>query len=138
LFYTNIQRSADEILINQKENFVSKENSLLNIKDMALEFYNAISEPDFSLCEIGNLLNRNWLSKRELSSKISNNFIDEIYERALEYGAIGGKILGAGGGGFLYLIAENENHELIKSKIPELKSVNFRFEPIGTRILINQ
>jgi D-glycero-alpha-D-manno-heptose-7-phosphate kinase len=138
LFYTNIQRSADEILSNQKENFNTKEIILLNIKEMASTFYNALSKTDFSLYEIGDLLNKNWLSKRELSTKISNDFIDELYERSLFYGALGGKILGAGGGGFLYLIAKNEHHELIKSKIPELKSVNFRFEPIGTRILINQ
>jgi len=138
LFYTNIQRSADDILLNQKENFKTKEDSLLHIKSMTLDFYNALNNQNIDLTKIGELLNKNWLSKKSLSNKISNTYIDQIYERAICNGAIGGKILGAGGGGFLFLVAKKQSHDLIKSKLPELKAVNFRFEPIGTRILINQ
>jgi D-glycero-alpha-D-manno-heptose-7-phosphate kinase len=72
-----------------------------------------------------------------LSEKVSNSLIDNYYEAALKNGAYGGKILGAGGGGFLFLIAPKENHSKIIKTLDKLEMVDFNFEPIGTRTLLN-
>lgn len=137
LFYTNIQRSADEVLSDQKSGFSSNEKNLLNIKDLAMQFKNIINEPRFSLTELGQMLHKNWLFKKELSKKVSNNLIDTYYEKAIQNGAVGGKILGAGGGGFIYLLAPKKDHANIISELSGLEHVPFNFEPIGTRTLLN-
>jgi D-glycero-alpha-D-manno-heptose-7-phosphate kinase len=86
---------------------------------------------------LGQLLHQNWLSKKGLSDKISNSLIDTYYDAAIKNGAFGGKILGAGGGGFLFLLANKENHSKIVKSLNKLELVNFNFEPIGTRTLLN-
>ena len=83
------------------------------------------------------MLHQNWLSKKELSNKVSNSIIDSYYNDALKNGAYGGKILGAGGGGFLFLIAPKNNHSKIIKALNKLEMVDFNFEPIGTRTLLN-
>jgi D-glycero-alpha-D-manno-heptose-7-phosphate kinase len=137
LFYTDIQRSADEVLSAQKNAFGTNENNLLEIKKLAIKFYDLINEPEIRLKKIGQLLHQNWLSKKGLSNKVSNSKIDFYYEEALKNGAYGGKILGAGGGGFLFLIAPKNNHAKIIKALNKLEIVNFNFEPIGTRTLLN-
>jgi D-glycero-alpha-D-manno-heptose-7-phosphate kinase len=137
LFYTDIQRSADEVLIDQKNAFGINEKNLLEIKELAIKFYDLISEPEIRLKKIGQLLHQNWLSKKALSNKVSNNLIDSYYEEALKNGAYGGKILGAGGGGFLFLIAPKNNHSKIIKALNKLEMVEFNFEPIGTRTLLS-
>jgi len=137
LFYTDIQRSADDVLSDQKSSFSSNEKKLLEIKGLAAEFYDLISQPKIRLEKLGQLLHQNWLSKKMLSEKVSNNLIDNYYEEALKSGAYGGKILGAGGGGFLFLIAPKEKHAKIIKTLDKLEMVDFNFEPIGTRTLLN-
>ena len=137
LFYTDIQRSADEVLSDQKNSFGSNEDKMLEIKDLAIQFYNLVCEPNLNLDQLGRLLHQNWLSKKGLSDKISNSLIDTYYSAAMENGAYGGKILGAGGGGFLFLLADKENHPKIIESLNQLELVNFNFEPIGTRTLLN-
>ena len=137
LFYTNIQRSADEVLNDQKTAFNVNEMNLLEIKDMALDFYNIFNETDLKLYKLGHLLNQNWLLKKALSQKVSNNLIDTYYQGAMQNGALGGKILGAGGGGFLFMIAPKKDHGKIIQALNGLEVVNFNFEPIGTRTLVN-
>jgi D-glycero-alpha-D-manno-heptose-7-phosphate kinase len=137
LFYTNIQRSADEILTDQKSTFSINEKNLLEIKELAIEFHNIINEPLIRLDKLGELLHQNWLSKKALSHKISNNLIDNYYHTAMLNGALGGKILGAGGGGFLFLIAPKKLHSQIIRSLKGLEVVNFGFEPVGTRTLLN-
>lgn len=137
LFYTDIQRSADEVLSDQKNSFGSNEDKMLEIKDLAIQFYNLVCEPKLNLDQLGRLLHQNWVSKKGLSDKISNSLIDTYYSAAMENGAYGGKILGAGGGGFLFLLADKENHPKIIESLNQLELVNFNFEPIGTRTLLN-
>jgi len=100
LFYTDIQRSADEVLSDQKNSFGVNEDKMLEIKDLAIQFYKLVCEPNMNLEQLGQLLHQNWLSKKGLSDKISNSVIDTYYNAAIKNGAYGGKILGAGGGGF--------------------------------------
>jgi D-glycero-alpha-D-manno-heptose-7-phosphate kinase len=137
LFYTDIQRSADEVLSDQKKSFDINEKNLLEIKELAIDFYNKVNEPMIRLDQLGALLHQNWLSKKTLSKKVSNSMIDNYYELALHNGAVGGKILGAGGGGFLFLIAPKQNHPAIIQALNGLEVVDFNFEPVGTRTLLN-
>ena len=82
-------------------------------------------------------MHNNWVSKKALSKKISNTLIDEYYQTALQNGALGGKILGAGGGGFLFVIAEKKNHSIIAKALKGLEMVDYHFEPVGPRTLLN-
>jgi len=89
------------------------------------------------LKDFGKLLDETWQLKRSLSSKVSNPVIDEIYERAKKIGAIGGKLLGAGGGGFMLFFAPPELHQKIKEEIKGL-FVPFKFENQGSQIIFYQ
>lgn len=137
LFYTDIQRSADEVLSDQKIGYSVNEDNLINIKNLAVNFYDIVNEPTLRLDKLGSLLHQNWLSKKALSHKVSNSLIDQYYQTALKNGAIGGKILGAGGGGFLFVIAEKKDHSNIIKSLKGLELVDFNFEPVGTRTLLN-
>jgi D-glycero-alpha-D-manno-heptose-7-phosphate kinase len=93
-----------------------------------------------SLCRndpdvVGEVLHESWLIKRQIAANISSGRIDEWYQTARRHGAIGGKILGAGGGGFLLLYAHPHRHDQIVSALPELNRVPFAFEPQGSKII---
>jgi len=90
---------------------------------------------DGDLGDFGRLLHENWQLKRKLSSRISTTEIDAIYEAGRAAGAIGGKILGAGGGGFLLLFARPEDQPKIRAKLDKLLYVPFRFEALGSQII---
>jgi len=87
------------------------------------------------LAEFGRLLHENWALKRRLSSRISTAEIDAIYEAGRQAGALGGKLLGAGGGGFLLLFARPEDQPRIRAKLEKLLHVPFRFESLGSQII---
>jgi D-glycero-alpha-D-manno-heptose-7-phosphate kinase len=87
------------------------------------------------LSQFGELMHCGWLLKRGLSSKIASAGIDDTYNRARKAGAIGGKLLGAGGGGFLLLYAEPEDHHNIHKALPEYRSVRFSFENCGSQTI---
>lgn len=93
---------------------------------------------DRDLSEFGELLHEAWMVKRSLTSKITTPMIDDIYEAARRAGALGGKLLGAGGGGFMLLFAKPEIHEQIKAALPGLLEVPFRFEALGSQIVFYQ
>ena len=82
----------------------------------------------------GELLNQNWIVKKELSNKISNIKLDEIYSHAIKAGATGGKLLGAGGGGFLLFYDEKENQLKVTKQLSNLYSLPIKFDDSGTRI----
>jgi len=133
LFYTGLQRSAGLILSEQKKNIEKKLDFLKKMSEMVLVFKTCLEKGDFQ--KIGEILNQGWLLKKELSSKISNPQIDEMYNLALETGAWGGKILGAGGGGFLLVMAPLESQPRIKQVLKNYKLVPFRFSGFGSRII---
>ena len=85
--------------------------------------------------EFGKLLNEQWFLKKNLTKHISNPQIDEIYNTAIESGAIGGKLLGAGGGGFMVFFANKKNHKKIKENLKKKLFVPFRFEKTGSQII---
>jgi D-glycero-alpha-D-manno-heptose-7-phosphate kinase len=105
---------------------------LRDLVDEAIDILNTNS----SLVKFGKLLDKNWKIKRSLSFSISNSIIDDYYQKAKKAGAVGGKILGAGGGGFLLIFAELDNHSRIKKTLSNLLHVPFAFENLGSQIIM--
>jgi D-glycero-alpha-D-manno-heptose-7-phosphate kinase len=89
-----------------------------------------------NLDEMGHILHQSWLLKRDLTAGISSGQIDDWYERARTAGALGGKLLGAGGGGFLLVYARPEDHTTIEAALPELRRTDFCFDNRGSRIIL--
>ncbi len=136
MLYTGMNRSADSILLEQSKNTVSdqsKRDTLSMMKAQADSMKQALESN--SLDKFGEILHAGWEFKKSLAGGISNPLIDEWYSRALKAGAIGGKILGAGGGGFLLLYADPSDHESICKALPELKPTPMEFEPQGSKII---
>jgi D-glycero-alpha-D-manno-heptose-7-phosphate kinase len=136
MLYTGMTRSADGILKEQSENTVSDETKrlvLAKMKGQADDMRQALEQN--CLDEFGALLHEGWTLKKSLASGISNSKIDEWYGIARSHGAIGGKILGAGGGGFLLLYAYPEQHPILTSALHELVHTPFRLEPQGSKII---
>lgn len=134
LFFTGFSRNASEIAGEQIRNIPRKRKELKMIYDMvgkALEILNSRSD----ISEFGKLLGESWKLKRNLTDKISTLAIDEIYSAAIGAGALGGKLLGAGGGGFVLFFAKPETQPKIKEKLKRLLYVPFRFENLGSQII---
>jgi D-glycero-alpha-D-manno-heptose-7-phosphate kinase len=136
LFYTGIQRHAHDILEEQIERTTSGVNSqqLDRMKQVVKQGLEVLAGGK-DLAQFGELLHANWVIKRGLSSKISSEGIDNAYARARKAGAIGGKLLGAGGGGFLLLFAEPKHHQAVTKALPDLRPVKFSFENLGSQTI---
>ena len=136
LFYTGIQRTAHEVLEEQIQKTKSGANDeyLHKMKESVHEGID-ILKCGRDLREFGELLHVNWVLKRKLSDKVSTPEIDELYERARKAGALGGKITGAGGGGFLLLYVEPENQNKVRKAVPELREAEFSFENSGSQLI---
>ncbi len=134
LLYTGITRRANSILTEQKRNTVSKQETLSAMRKLADEMQIVLQEGK-NLNRVGELLNENWNLKKQMASGISSLEIDELYEKALRKGALGGKILGAGGGGFLLLFCPLNKRSIIRKTFPELQETPIRFEPQGSKII---
>jgi len=134
MFYTGTTRSANSILSEQKKNMSDEEkaNNLIKMCDLAYEMKDALENNDLST--FGKILNDSWELKRTLASGISNPEIDKAYEIAMNNGALGGKLLGAGGGGFLLFYCEEENQDKLRKEIG-LKEFDFKFEQDGTSVV---
>jgi len=144
LFFTNTSRLSSDIQENvyTEENLSDKENYFDLIYKLAIEgkniLYNA-NDNNKMVKDFGQIINESWKAKRRLSEKISNPFIDKIYETAMNAGAWGGKISGAGGGGFILFIVPEDKQNNVKNSLKHLKQVNIKFEPYGSRIIfVNQ
>jgi len=136
LLYTGLSRSASDALLEQQRNTAHDAGTrrvLSSMVQSARELRCTIEEGDF--IRFGQILHEGWLAKRTLASGISSPVIDEWYERARRHGAIGGKIAGAGGGGFLLLFAPPDRHGEILRALPELRPVDIRLEPQGSKII---
>lgn len=131
LFDTGIQRSANTILSDQKR--AASPTSLLKIRELVPRFCNTLMRNDFN--KVGQFLHENWQLKRGLTGSISNNRLDTTYRLALDAGALGGKLLGAGGGGyFLFYVPPVQQSEVISALDGLTSHTPFRFEPYGSRL----
>lgn len=133
LFFTGFQRNAAEIEGEKLKNISSKQSDFSALCAL-VDDGEAILNGSASLEEFGKLLHEGWIIKRSMSDKTSTDYIDFLYQKALEAGAIGGKILGAGGGGFLLLFVEPEVQKRVSASL-KLLHVPFRFEREGSTII---
>lgn len=134
IFYTGTTRSANSILSEQKKN-ISQDDKNENLKRMcvlAQDMKESLEKNDLS--SFGEILNQSWELKRTLASGISNPEIDKAYENAMNSGALGGKLLGAGGGGFLLFYCEPDKQEQLRKNIG-LREFDFKFDQDGTSIV---
>lgn len=134
LFYTGIKRTASEVA-STFVNGMEKRTKLLTRLHEYVEESCRILNGKSDLTAFGKLLHETWQAKRELSDKISNSLVDSIYNDARSSGAIGGKLLGAGGGGFLVLFAPPSRHARIRKRLNRLIQVPFKFEFSGSQII---
>jgi len=133
LFYTGIERISSHILDEQKEKTPKNMDHLHKIVDLSNGLMKCLSENDLE--SFGEILHEGWMNKSKLASRISNTQIDEHYSKGRKAGAIGGKILGAGGGGFLLLYCDKEKQENVRNALSDLKECPFQFEPQGSKII---
>lgn len=135
LFFTGVTRRADTILDEQKRNIGGRLAVLREMRQMA---YTARDELRAgNLDSIGELLHKSWELKKQLASQISNGMIDDMYQAARRAGAIGGKITGAGGGGFLLLYCPQEKREAVRTALSHLQELPFRLEQDGSKVIFN-
>jgi D-glycero-alpha-D-manno-heptose-7-phosphate kinase len=135
LHYTNIIRNANSILEKQKKNIEAKDRELQIISNLVQDVESALEKRNFT--EIGSILKKNWSAKKLLTDNISNNVIDKMVDRAMENGAIGCKIAGAGGGGFLLSYVPREKQDTYRKAMSDFKELPFRIDPFGSRIIFN-
>jgi len=133
-FYLGGGREAREILENQSKQIPQKIEYLLRIRDLVDRFHSVLVRGT-GLSELGELLHENWLCKRELAPNVSNSRVDDYYERALSAGALGGKLLGAGQGGFLLLFCPLKKKTAVREALRDLREIEFGFEPEGSKII---
>lgn len=135
LFFTGRTRKADMILEEQKNNI---KHRLMVLNEMKRLAYTARDElKTGNIDALGALLDESWQLKKQLASQISNDEIDDVYQRARKAGALGGKITGAGGGGFLLLYTPFEKKDTVRCALNELRELPFRLEPDGTKVIFN-
>ncbi len=134
MFYTGITHDANKILAEQKKNIIHKDKTknLLDMCNLARSMKSSLEENEIS--DFGKIMNEGWVKKRELAREVSNSRIDELYESAINNGAIGGKLLGAGGGGFLLFYCEKNRQKKLVEAL-RLKRFDFEFEQDGSSVV---
>ncbi len=135
MFYTGGTRSASKILSQQKSNMLnkSKVSNLHKMVKLAEELKNELFNGNID--DMGDLLHAGWMYKKELASDITNDEIDYYYNLATANGAMGGKLLGAGGGGFFLFYVKEYNHEKLRTALADLRELKFSFDTEGTSLV---
>jgi len=138
LLFTGISRLAPEVAQTVITNLKRKAADLHAMQQMVEEGIAVLSSPTADLLDFGRLLGECWKRKRELSDRVSNSTIDDLFEKAMRAGAVGGKLLGAGGGGFLLLFVRPEDRQRLRESLGDLVVVPFAFDTSGCRIALYQ
>lgn len=136
LFFTGFSRLAPAIAEQQIRNLRARTGQLESLRQMVREAACILQDPQRPIRELGAMLDEAWKKKKELADCISTGSIDQIYNAAMQAGALGGKLLGAGGGGFLLLFAEPSRHDRIRQALQGLIEVSFRIGSPGSTIVI--
>lgn len=134
MFFTGFSRFSSDIQKDTKKSLKDKTKELIEMKRLVYTAEEILTTKS-DLDEFGRLLDYTWKLKRGISTGISNDFVDEIYDKAIKNGAIGGKLLGAGGGGFLVFYCKKEKHSSLIKALNGFLHVPFRFESDGTGII---
>lgn len=135
MFYVGNQRKASEILSEQKKN--ASQDEKFNVLKQMVGFVYDMRDVLYSgrINDFGKILHENWILKQKLASKISNSEIDEVYDAGLANGATGGKLLGAGGGGFMLFYCEKAKQPKLISALKKYETIDFKFERDGSKII---
>lgn len=137
LYFTGITRHADDILAEQRKNYSKSEkyDVMCEMVSLVPPFRRALEQADIETC--GELLDRNWQLKKKMASKITNGRIEAMYQKAKKAGALGGKIAGAGGGGFLVLVVSREKQESVFDAMHEFRELPFMLERSGSKVIFD-
>jgi D-glycero-alpha-D-manno-heptose-7-phosphate kinase len=136
LFYTDLTRKSASILKKQKADTVHNLSTLIKMRDQVYRFKENL-ESHINLDSLGKILHDTWTYKKKLANNISNEKIEKMYNTAVSAGAIGGKISGAGGGGFLMLYVPREKQNIVRRALSEHREFPFMLEPFGSKIIFN-
>jgi len=138
LFYTGLSSESSVVLKEQKVNTETNKSTINNI-DKMVEIAEKLNTDFLSgkFSNLGTRLREGWNLKKNLASKISNTKIDEYYNSAIDSGAIGGKILGSGGGGFILLYADPKDHFKVRKSLKDLKELDFNLSNKGSEVIVN-
>ncbi len=138
LCFTGLSRIASEVAQSTIENMDRREKEMTRLKGLVEQAIGVLQSRTAPIEQFGELLHEAWMTKRQLSDRVSTGEIDQLYETARGMGATGGKLLGAGGGGFFLLFAQPERQREIREKLSRLVHVPFRFETAGSRVVLYQ
>ncbi|HYB10541.1 MAG TPA: kinase [Alphaproteobacteria bacterium] len=138
LFFTGFSRFASDFAQEQLNNIGNRTGQLLAMRQMVDRASEILRDEKAPIRELGELLDEGWRLKRELADNVSNSKIDEIYAAGLEAGAVGGKLLGAGGGGFIVFLVEPHKRSAVRDKLNRLIHVTFGFDSEGSKIVLYQ
>ncbi len=136
LFFTGFSRTASQIAAHQIKNIPNKKKELTRMYEMVYEAIEILNGRNIT--KFGRLLDESWKLKRTLSDKISTDNIDDLYEAATRAGAMGGKLLGAGGGGFVLFFVEPGKQAKVRAALKDLLEVPIKFENLGSQIIFFQ
>lgn len=135
MFFTGFTRFSSDV---QKQNAIGKADKIIQLKEMLSlvdDAESVLTDRDSDLDEFGRLLDHTWKLKRQTGSAVSTSNIDSLYEKGMRAGALGGKLLGAGGGGFLVFYVQPEKQESVKRAMEDLMYIPFEFEDSGTKVI---
>ena len=135
LFFTGVTRQSASVLTEQVQNMANRLPVLREMKQLALQGKACLEAGEFD--ELGWLMDKGWQLKRQMASKISNNGLDDLYDRACRAGAFGGKITGAGGGGYLLLYVPSRKQDDVRNALKELVELPFNLEFDGSKVIFN-
>ena len=138
LVFTGISRLAPEVAQTVIRNLKHRQDELRALQDMVPRAIDILTSPSTDIAEFGRMLHESWLLKRRLSDRVSNAAVDALYAAALGAGALGGKLLGAGGGGFVLLFVRPDQRAQVREALRDLIAVPFKFEMSGCRIALYQ
>jgi len=138
LFFTGVSRLSSDVAESQISNMKNCSSQMHELREMVDEGSKILSNANIRLEEFGKLLDKAWQNKRSLSKMITNTKIDDLYNTAMKAGALGGKILGAGGGGFVLFFVKPEHQKKVKTALSNFTYVPFKFENTGSKVVVYQ
>jgi len=138
LCFTGLSRIASEVAQSTIDNMDQREAELRQLSALVDQAIAVLQSKSTPIEEFGQLLHESWVQKRKLSDRVSTGQIDALYDTARSVGAIGGKLLGAGGGGFFLLFVKPEHQQKVREKLSRLVHAPFRFETAGSRVVLYQ
>lgn len=136
LLYTDMHRDAGSVLSEQRRRTPDRQRELTLMRAHAHQLAQLLND-GFDTARFGQVLHETWQQKRTLATTITNPRIDGWYHRAREAGAFGGKLCGAGGGGFLLFVVPTERRQAVRDALPELHELDIQYEPQGSQVLLN-